>query len=315
MLRISLALALALASTLAACHHDAATAPPSNRRAPSAPAAAIADPLGFLPVDSDVVIGIDVRGLRASALWAEYQPQLARAIGPQLGEVQRSCGFDPLQAIDSITVGGASKSSEAVIVVRGLDRDRTVACLERNLIPDTKVTSDHGMLLLANQSGRRNLVTFADRTTLVLQGSTAPTPESLRAVLQSGVPLRGSPGFVATFERLEPGATLWMVINGKAAFFDKFADAAIRPVAIFATLRLGDGFAAKAHMRLATPEAAAQATALAQAQIAQAAAMFDRLEVAADADVMTVTAEMKLDKVRTLIAMLVNLVGAAATSP
>jgi len=316
MLRISLA--LALASALAACHHDAAPTPPSNRLPPSAPGAAVADPLGFLPIDSDVVIGINVRALRASALWAEYQPRLTQAIGPQLADVQRSCGFDPIQAIDSITVGAISKGQDAVIVIRGLDRDRTVACLERNPIPDTTVTSDHGVLLLANKSGHRNLVTFADRTTLVLQGSTAPTPESLRTVLHSGVPLRGSPGFVGTFERLEPGATLWMVINGKASFFDKFADAVIRPVAIFGTIRISDGFAAKAHVRLATPEAAAQATAMAQGQIGQAMAMFDRLEVAADADVMTVTAEMKLDKVRSLVAMVASLfgsVGGPATSP
>ena len=316
MLRISFALAVAVALAPAACHHDAGSAPPSNRLAPVSEAVTATDPLGFLPIDDDVVLGIDLRSLRASALWAEYLPRLRQTIASELADIQRTCGFDPLQVVDSVTLGIHSRdTSDSVLVLRGPDRDRTLACLRSNLIPGTVVTEDRGVLLLAGKTGAQSMVAFADRSTLVLQSAKHPSADALRATLRSGSPLRGSPGFLGTFQRLEPGAMLWLVVNGTAPIFDKFDNAVGRPVAVFGTLRVTDGFSAQLHVRMAAPDAATQLAGLIRGQIHQAGTMFDRLEVSADGEVATLVAEMSRDKVRALVAMLGNLVGSAATSP
>ncbi|HEY0477180.1 MAG TPA: hypothetical protein VGD37_06630 [Kofleriaceae bacterium] len=314
MLRISLALVLASA----ACYHEGA-APPSNKLAPSAEPMVAADPLSFLPLDSDIVLGIDIRALRASALWKEYLPRLTQAVGANLAEVQRRCGFDPIQAIDSVTIGTRTKdTSDTVVVIRGPERDRTVACLQSNVAPGTTVTTvpgDRGVLLVASKNGARNLATFADRSTLVLVGATRSTPDALRAVLRGGAPLRGSQGFVAAFDRLEPGATMWLVVNGKALIFDQMAVGGVRPLAMYGTLRVGDGLQGRLHVRLTTPDEAAKLAGVAQTQIQPAAAMVDRLTATAEGDVMTVAADMSIDKVRALASMLLSVAGSALTSP
>jgi hypothetical protein len=272
--------------------------------------------LAFLPVDADMVVGVDVAALRGSALWAEYQGKLTDAAGPQLANVQKTCGFDPLQSVSSVTLAAYSKDmAGAVAVVRGLDRDRTIACLQNKVVPDVTVASDHGVVTLTHTNGSRDVLSFADSTTLVLQGAKAsaqPTPDQLRAVMQAGVPLRSSPTFLDMFNRLEKGATMWMVVNGNASAFDKLG-MATRPRAIYGTLRAADGLSGKVHIRMPTADDAKQLTGMAQAQIQQAAAMFDQLDVAAEGEVMTVTVALSMSKLRSMVQMMSMMFGGAGS--
>ena len=80
-------------------------------------------------------------------------------------------------------------------------------------------------------------------------------------------------------------------------------------------MRVGAGVAAKVHIRMATPEAAKQLAATAQAQSQQAAAMFDRLDVVAEGDIMTVTIELSLEKLRSLVSMMMMMAGAQSSPP
>jgi len=309
--RISLVLVLGSL----ACAHDAV--PPSNQAAP-ARAIPTADVLAFLPLNADVVVGVDTVALRASAVWAEYKPKITKAIGPQLTNVQRTCGFDPMETVQSVILAGYGKDvSNGVVVVRGLDRSRTTACLQRKIIPDTTVTMDRDVMVLTDKNGERDRIAFADSSTLVLQGSRrgAPAPEDLHAVLQAGSPLRTSSSFLEMFDRLERGATVWMVINGNASLFDDLATLGTRPRALYGTLRFAEGVAAKVHLRMATADQAAQLTATVQSQLQQASAMFDRLAVTTEGDVMTITAELSLDKLRSLISIVMTMAGAGGTSP
>lgn len=297
----------------AACHHETVS-PPSNQAA-SRPSAA-ADALAFLPVDADIVLGVDVASLRTSAVWAEYQGKLTNLVGPQLASIQKSCGFDPIQAVQSVTLGVFSKdTANTVVIVRGLDRDRTIACLKTNVIPDTTVAMDRDVVSLIHKTGDRDVLAFADGSTLVLQGSKQPTADGLRALVQGGAPLRGSASFLEMFDRLDRGATGWIVVNGNASMFDKLAGMGNRPRAIYGTVRVGAGVAAKVHIRMATPEAAKQLAATAQAQSQQAAAMFDRLDVVAEGDIMTVTIELSLEKLRSLVSMMMMMAGAQSSPP
>lgn len=298
----------------AACHHETAS-PPSNQVVPPPSASVAADALAFVPVDADIVLGVDVAALRKSALWTEYQPMLTSLTGPLLASVQKTCGFDPIQAIQSVTLGVLSKdTANTVLVVRGLDHDRTIACLQAQVVPDVTVAVDHDIVSLTHSAGH-DLLAFADRTTMVLQGSRDGSPDGLRALLKSGAPLRSSPVFLDMFGHLEPGATAWLVVNGNAAMFDQLGAMGNRPRAIYGTLRLAAGLGAKIHFRMTTPEQATQLAATAQGQTQQVAAMVDRIEATSQGEVMTVSVEMSLDKLRSLISMIAMLAGGAKAPP
>jgi hypothetical protein len=311
MRRISLVLVLGLAA--AACHHEN-VAPPSNQAAPRP--SATSDALAFLPLDADIVLGVDVAALRTSALWAEYQSGLTDLLGPQLASIQKTCGFDPIQTVESVTLAvSAKEGTNTVLVVRGLDRDRTIACLKTNVIPDTTVAMDRDVVSLTHGGGGRDVLAFADRSTLVLEGSKQPTPDGLRARLQGGAPLRGSPAFLEMFGRLERGATVWVVINGNASLFDKLAGTGMRPSAIYGTVHAAAGLGSKVHMRMPSPDQAKQLAATAQGQTQQAASMFSRLDVTAEGDVVTIALEMSLDNVRTMVSAFGILGGAMKSAP
>lgn len=310
-------ISLAVVLAWVACARDAAPPqPPSNKVVAPERFQAAADPLGFLPIDADIVLGLDVRALRASALWAEVQPRLTQAIGSHLADIHRTCGVDPIQAIDSITMAAYSKeTSSPVVVVRGLDRDRTIACIESKLVPDTTVTRDHGIAMITAQGGSGGLAAFADPATLVVESANQTTPDGLRAVLRGGSPLRSSPAFLAMFDGLERGATLWILVNGKAGVFDQLAGTGVPLLAAYCTIRVTSGVLAKAHLRMARADEATQLTALIQGQTRQAASLFDRLDVAVEGNIVTITVELSLDKLRSLVSMFMTLIGSAGTSP
>jgi hypothetical protein len=306
----------ALALILVACQHDAAPVP-SNKMAPPAAPVVTTDVLGFIPLASDIVGGVDVKALRASPLWAEYQPHLVAAIGPQLADLKQKCGFDPIETIESVTFGVPNRSDPAngVVVIRGLDRDRTIACLATQIIPDTTVTNDNGVLTLANKSGALNLVTFVDRSTLVLEGTLHPTKDSLQAVVRSGAPLRTSPAFLEMYDKLEPNATIWMVINGNAAALDKLGSMGTKPRGLYGTIRVAAGIAARVHLRLETADQAAQLAATFSGQLQSARPMFDQLAATSEGDVLALTVDLSAAQLRSLTRMMGTMFNASGSSP
>jgi len=314
MIRTSLALAL----VSIACQPAAAPVPSNQVVAPAVPAAT-ADVLGFLPLASDIVLRFDVKALRGSPLWAEYQPKLVAAIGPELAGIKQKCGFDPLEAVESVTAGLTNTSKggppDGVFVVRGLDRDRTIACLEAQILPDTTVTNDHGVLSLAHERGSLNLMTFVDPSTLVLMGSTHSTREGLEAVLHGGAPLRNSPAFLETYGKLEPDATVWLAFNGNAAVLDKFAAMGGRPRGVYGTIRIAAGIAVRFHLRMETADQAAQIAATFSSQMQAARSMFDQLAATSEGDVVAITVDLSAAKLRSLVGMMAPMLNAPGASP
>lgn len=245
--------------------------------------AAAADVLAHLPADSTMVMSMDLGKLRASALWKQYGPRIEAAIAPQLAAAKQTCGFDPLAAVSSITVAsGASIEADSTFVIRGLPREQTIACVMKQVIPQTTAQQDGDVIALHNQSGSLNMFAFVDAATVVMKGSRTPTKESVQAALGAGAPLRSAQPFMARFDKLDREAMWWIVLTGKGELLDRIAGAVGEtPVGSDLTIRVSDQIEVEARIQLAD-EAAAKRTVEEWTTAAQALATFATIKATAE---------------------------------
>jgi hypothetical protein len=292
----------------AACHGAAPPSPPSNQAPPPAAPAAPTDVLGYLPADSDLVVGVDVKALRRSALWREYHVKLIAALGPRFAALKEKCGFDPIETMEYATVAGRGDDTR-VAVIRGWDPDQVFACIHAASPPDRAMTIDQGIITLTDRGGETHVASFVDRSTLVLDASTHPSKQRLRDLLDSGAPLRRSPAFLAMYDQLERDATVWLLVNGNGKLLDKFGSLGVRPRGVYGTVHLAAGIASTIHLRMPTADQAAGFATMMNAQMKSASAMVDHLAVTADGDVATIGLGMSADQLRTLVNTATSMMG------
>ena len=280
---------------LGACYHDAgggAARPPDNTAGARSSrgldvSATIADPLGFLPIDSEVVVSLDADQLRGSELWRQFEPSLLAKAGSDLARFKALCGFDPITSIRGLTVGMkhvGQVNPDGVFVVHGVDRARMLACVGKVSSSEPGVTVDNGVVTAHASKDDPNVVVFqfVDASTAVCLVGPSATKELLARVVRGGAPLRGSPSFLAMLSLIDTQAALWGLVNGNSHVFDKTAGMGVKPKAVFGFLGLSDGLAMTLRMRLETAQEATSFVTLAQGQLGAAKMFFDKLEVTAD---------------------------------
>lgn len=275
---------------LAACFHDPAPAPVGPpARAPRVNPA-IYDPLGFLPMDAEAVVWIDVSQLRASALWKTLEPKMSANAGDVLARLRTQCGVDLLPSVRQIVMGlkalGEEPGPSGVFVVRGLDRKAFWACMEHLAKADPRVTIANDVVLVKGGPGQNPAAfTLAGASTLVSVISPTASPEELARVIKGGAPLRASPAFVEMLGRIETQRTAWFALNGNGKLFDKIAALGIRPTSFSGSVDLANGFTAAARVRLDSEDSARNLAGLGQAQLGQVKALVDEIELSSeDAD-------------------------------
>lgn len=310
--RVLLAATVTLA--LGACYRDRGSGEPAGGRpAGERAAAASADPLAFLPIDAEIVLGLDARRLFASPLWRVFGPQLVDRIAGGLQEFQTACGYDPLAALRGVTVGfKASEPIDGVVVVRGLDRDRTMACAAR-VLPRRGVTIERGVISVpgGGAGDPPAAATFAGGSTLVI----ATSRGKLDAALASGAPLRGSRAFMELWQLVDTGQAAWGIVNGASSAFDTLSSLGLRPRAMLGSVGLDHGLSVTGRLRLGTPDEATQLAQLAQPQLGMARAMADRFDLGAEGPDLTLRVEMTAAQVEALAGLLSGALGQGMPNP
>ena len=170
--------------------------------------------------------------------------------------------------------------------MRGLDRKAFWACMEHLAKADPRVTIANDVVLVKG-GPRQNpaAFTFAGASTLVSVLSPTASSEELARVIKSGAPLRTSPAFLEMLGRIETQRTAWFALNGNGKVFDKVAALGIRPTALSGSVDLANGFTAAALLRLDSEDSARNLAVLGQAQLAQAKALVEEIELSSeDAD-------------------------------
>ncbi len=227
--------------------------------------------------DTDLVMTIDVAALRRSTLWAAYARDVGRLVPGTTG-----CAYDPLSDATSIVIGFVAQAELQTVVVRGLDRDKTLAC--------PGIANDR--------------LSFADATTLVVHHAQGAAREAMPP------PLREDTAFVAAFEaaskRVQPGAAITIVSRpGSKALASKWSQLGTTLQQIYGSIHVTDRLDLRVSLVLGSlTEATNLASAVqSQRQSPQIKQLFDRFDVIAQGSTMNVELGMTGEKLANMITM------------
>jgi len=306
-----------LVSSFGACSsgHSGSTTPPGNTAPPKAPdyAASVADPLGFLPVDSEIVMGLDVDSVRTSALWPHLSSRITATAGPQLAMFQQMCGFDPMATVHRIRLGLKNlkaEKPEGVIVITGLDRPQLMACMAKAGNGAAVIEGDYVTFDAAKTGGTQAAFAFVDASTAVVTLGASANKDQLKAVLASGMPLRKSPAFMQLLTQTDVEASLWGMMNANSSIFDQLAAGiGTKPKAMFGSVRLNPGMTINMHVRLDTADAAQKLATMANNQVGMAKGFVTKLDITTEAADVVVAVGMDDQQLNSLIMLVAGQLG------
>jgi hypothetical protein len=249
------------------------------------PAKLLAEPalasidLTYLPANSDIVFRLDVAAMRTATLWTKHTASIWKLM---LGWLA-TCDEPALRDVSSVTVGVPLESGPAVFVIRGIERATATRCMQA-----AKTVTFDGDVIATQSNGVTMLMMFVDATTLVIAGSQQPTTkQQLAQVVQSGAPLAKDAALVATHERIGR-APVTMVTRPSGKLSRQWAMLGVRPTDLYATMHVGDRLDLRVGMVLAAPEDASRLASSVKDQLAIAKRFFDRVEVSAHGNALTI---------------------------
>jgi hypothetical protein len=281
-------------------------------------AVAGADDLSLLPVDSEMVMGLNFAQLQQSALWKQFSPKLMEKAATGLAQFKAACGFDPLEAVKSVSMGlkglGGTQP-DGVIVVHGPAKAQVMACVgkakEEAAKQGTDLTVDGDVFVVKDKSGQPSAFTFVNDNTLIGTIGTIGTKDGVLAAAKGTSSLKSSAMFTEMYSKINTQDSLWILMNGNSPAFSKMGSMGVKPKAIFGSINVTDGLTVDMRMRLGTPDEAKQLVTMLQGQLnnPQVKQMFDKLDVVQDAADAKFSVAMSNQKLQQLIQMVGGMMG------
>lgn len=254
--------------------------------------------LALLPADSELVIGVDLARVQRSVLWQQLvAPALANA--PGLRDFETECGFDPLAALASITIGlkgaaGEHKDLSGAIVIHGFAKAKAFACIAKRHAerqPDAQVQIDGDVMLISRDNAPHAALTFIDDSTaLVVLGSDSTKDGIARIAARRGGPAAGYSDMIheintddAVWLAVADGSPMLAEANRKLA-----AHTAIQLHGLYGSIDFTDGLVINAGARTGSPELVAKLVSDLQHHLDELAAhgeiaqRFEQLDINAD---------------------------------
>ncbi|MFT3698302.1 MAG: hypothetical protein QM831_34485 [Kofleriaceae bacterium] len=278
------------------------------------------DDLSLIPADSDIVLGLNFAQLQQSALWKQFGPKLMDKAGPGLAKFKDKCGFDPMEAVKSVSIGMKNidtngSKPDGTLVVHGPDKAKVLACIDKNkaeaAADGTEFKMDGDVMFVKDKSGQTTALTFANDNTIVATMGTMATADGVKAAVKGGNGLKSSATFTEMYSKVNPQDSLWFLVNGNAKFMEKSGSLGVKPKAVFGSLNVTDGLALDMRIRLASPDEVKGFVGMAQGQIGnpQVKQMFDQLDIVGDANDARVTVKMSQQKLQALVGMIGGMMG------
>ncbi len=269
--------------------------------------AATAADLGYLPVDSMVVAGINTKQLQSSELWKQsVEPKFTQGdAATQLAEIKAKCGFDPTAAVTSISIGAkgmTGRSIDAVIVMHGLEKAKTLDCLDKTKEELGKqgmsLTKD-GDVVTFTFEGQPAVMMFANDSTAIVGAGAFATAAAVKSAAAGNSALKSSAAFVDMYNKLDTSRSVWFFVNGKMPTFE-MAESMLgaRPKSMFGSLHITDGLAVDARVRLETPGKASEIAKTFQSQIAGLKSYAEAAELTSDGPDVRLTVSMSKQKLQ-----------------
>jgi hypothetical protein len=304
---------LLIALALGGCYRDSeptSTSPPSNKLRPDNHARDAEDELAFLPKESEIVVGLDMTTLRASAAWRDQiEPALAQS--DSLAKTRKLCGFDPFAPITHVAIGARASSSfnELVATIAGGDAQQEIACGMKQLDAQFTTHADGDVTVIENTSAHHtHAVAPVGRSHVLVVSSPRVDAARFHAQVAVGSPLRSSAAFMALYDKLERGASLWFVLNGASPLFDSLS-LGVRPRYVDGTLVVTDRYLLTTRVTMSSSSDASQLATMLRGAVTQVKQMVETLEIREDGAVLHVDIGMTQPQVQAVLGMLGGLVG------
>ncbi|HEU0034703.1 MAG TPA: hypothetical protein VFQ53_28960 [Kofleriaceae bacterium] len=292
--------------------------PPEPPKTQVAAPPATGDDLALLPVDSEVVMGLNFAQLQSSALWKQFvEPLLMKGDFQQkLGEFKTKCGFDPMTAVKSVSIGvkgiGASKP-DGVIVVHGAEKQKVMDCFDKMQAEakknDATVTKDGDVVTIKTKDGDNVAFSYVTNDTALMVVGANATAQGVKAAAAGTSALKTSAAFVEMYSKINTKDSLWMLMNGNSKAFDKMAALGVKPKAVFGSVNVTDGLTVDFRMRLDSPDQATQIANMGKQQAAGAMQMFDKLDIVNDGSDVKVSVALSNAKLQALVKQVKGMMG------
>lgn len=265
--------------------------------------------VAILPDSSQYVFGINVAAIRQSGLWKQYGPEITSKLSaePKYAKAISDCGFDPIQTINSITVGAKSLDDKAdtVIVVEGLDKAKVLACADKmkaEVAQDgTDMSHDADTITVKAKDGETTVIGFSGNT-LVADAGPGATKDAVAALIKGDHSLAKSAAFTALLGKVHTSDALWAVINGDVPMLSSNTPLG-KPQALYGSVQVTDGIAVDGHIKAATADAAKAFVDMMTQQSAKAKMFVDKLDITNAADEVTIAIVVGAEKLKSLKAM------------
>lgn len=280
--------------------------------------------LALLPVDSELVLGLNFQQLQTSALWKQFvQPMMMQGDAQKkMAEFTALCGFDPMQAVKTMTIGmkglddAGGKKPDGVIVAHGMDKKKMTTCLDKVKASAKKtgdeITRDGEFFTVKSKDGDTVMFTFKDASTAVIVIGAKATKAGLQTVLKGGSKLATSPAFLDMYRKTKTSDTVWLLVNGNSSAFNKLGAMGMKPKAVFGSINVTKDLTAALRLRLASADEAKNMQKQLAPMVQQASGMFDKLAVSAEAADLKINLSLSNQKLLALIKMAGGMAGAGS---
>jgi hypothetical protein len=261
------------------------------------------DDLSLLPVDSEVVVGINFAQVQSSSLWKTFvAPKLASGdMSSKLKEFKDLCNMDPMTSIKSVSVGAKSNSGkdEVVAVLHGLDKGKMAACLDNAKIKEMiakdggEYSKDGDVHMFKGKKGAPAGLLFLNDDTAIMVSGENVTAASVKAASSGDSALKTSKGFVDMYSKVKTSDSLWFFVNSKSSMLAKVPGDQ-KPSALFGSFNVADGLSVDVRARFDAPDAAKKLAETAKGQLPQLQAFvkLDKSDVDVDGNDLKVSIAM-----------------------
>lgn len=285
---------------------------------PNITGVAAGDDLSLLPADSEMVMGLNFAQLQQSALWKQFSPKLMEKAAGGIAEFKAACGFDPMEAIKSVSMGlkgVGNDQPDGSVVIHGLDKSKSMACIDKAKAEAAKkgseITVDGDVFTVKDKNGQLTAWTFVNSDTLLGVVGPNANKDTLLAAAKGGSTLKTSQTFLDMYSKINTKDSLWLLVNGNAPFMAKAAQAGVKPKAVFGSINVTDGLTVDMRIRLGSPDEATQLVNMAKGQTSspQVKQMFDKLDVTSDGSDAKISIAMSQAKLNQLVQMVGGMMG------
>jgi hypothetical protein len=255
--------------------------------------------LDMIPVDSDVVLGLDIAQAQKSAAFREYAlPAITKSADVQkvLETLKTKCNIDPMASASRLTASiktAGNNDADFVGVLHGIEKSKAMPCIdslkEELAAQKLEAVKDGDVVTIKNERGALAFTFIGDTTAVIVSGPKT-SKERVLEVAQGKSTLKTSKEFSDMHGKLNTSHTLWFLVRGDNEMIAKNLEKLnVKSKAIFGTVNLTDGLEVRGNMRVETEEQATNMVDLAKTQTGMFANMATKFEIDRDKnDVRTV---------------------------